>query len=39
MKTYNYQGRSGASIHSLKCSNKQTILKVLPLDDKLYEND
>ena len=32
MKTYSSQGRSGASIHSLKCSNVQTILKVLALD-------
>jgi len=32
MKTYSSQGRSGASIHSLKCSNIQTILKVLSLD-------
>jgi len=32
MKTYSSQGRSGASIHSLKCSNIQTILKVLALD-------
>ena len=33
MKTYSSQGRSGASIHSLKCSNKQNVLKVLPLNE------
>ena len=41
MKTYSSQGRSGASIHSLKCSNIQTILKpkkgVNPYDYKGYK--
>jgi hypothetical protein len=32
MKTYSSQGRSGASIHSIKCATVQNVLKVLPLD-------
>ena len=32
MKTYSSQDKNGASIHSLKCSNSQNILKVSALD-------